>query len=46
MMFLKLEERREQQDFTPSAPYVKNDEKQVFSAPPPPIVFPKVRPGE
>jgi hypothetical protein len=46
-MILKLEDRREQQDFTPpSAPYAKNEDKQVFSAPPPPIVFPKIKTEE
>ena len=43
MMILKLEERRDHADKSvPPITYVKNDEKQVFSAPqPPPIAFPK-----
>ncbi len=45
-MILKLEDRREQQDFTPATPHIKNEEKQIFSAPPPPIVFPKIKTEE
>lgn len=49
MMILKLEERREQPDFTAPPPitYAKNEDKQIFSEPQsgpiPPIVFPKMK---
>ncbi|MFA6568055.1 MAG: hypothetical protein WCS96_07575 [Victivallales bacterium] len=38
-MILKLDERRDRAEFTPPPiTYVKNEEKQIFSAPPPPPV--------
>lgn len=49
MMILKLEERREQPDFTTPPPmtYSKNEDKQIFSAsqsgPIPPIAFHKMK---
>ena len=45
MMILKLEERREQSESTSTPPitYVKNEERQIFSGPIPPIAFPKMK---
>jgi uncharacterized membrane protein len=43
-MILKLEERRDQPDFTSSpTAYGKNEQKQIFSAPIPPIIFSKLK---
>ena len=44
-MILKLEERREQTDFSSPTPmpYVNNEAKQIFSAPIPPTVFSKMK---
>jgi hypothetical protein len=43
-MILKLEERRDQPDFTsPPMAHGKSEQKQIFSAPIPPIVFPKIK---
>ena len=48
MMILKLEERREQSESTSTPPitYVKNEERQIFSGPIPPIAFPKMKQEE
>ena len=48
MMILKLEERREQSDSTsiPPVTYIKNEERQNFSGPIPPIAFPKIKQDE
>ena len=40
-MILKLEDRRDRPDFTTSPiTSAKNEDNQIFAAPPPPIVFP------